>query len=187
MKHSAQAKKQVNRFGASPLVRRFASRIADAANGAPILDVGCGSGRNAMMLAEFGCTVICADIDLTRLRTMLSSRVSNSCPSSRLRLHSIDFINDRWPFGAGTLGGILNVHLLLPTLFPRFAQSLTPGGYLLIESIPGHGGNYLSLPAPGSVMSALASAFDFELYKERNAGPIGSDAVTVKVIARRAS
>jgi len=58
---------KTNPFGASPLVRRFASAIAEAANGAPILDVACGSGRNAMIFAELGCNVICVDIDLTRL------------------------------------------------------------------------------------------------------------------------
>lgn len=33
-------------------MRTFASKIADAAAGKPILDVACGSGRNAMLLAQ---------------------------------------------------------------------------------------------------------------------------------------
>jgi SAM-dependent methyltransferase len=185
MKRKARDEDSANKFGASPLVRRFASRIAAATNGAPILDVACGSGRNAMPLAELGCVVICVDIDLTQLSAQISSGCSRLKFSSQLRLRSLDLVKDPWPFGSVVFGGIVNVHFLLPTLFPHFENSLVPGGYLLIESIPGHGGNYLALPAAGEVKSALSPAFDFELYEERKVGPPGSDAVTVKLIAKR--
>src|ERR1700686_4454275 len=171
-------------LGASSLVRGFASRIADAAGSLPILDVACGSGRNAMLLSELGCTVVCIDKDLTRLKVELGLRASR-LTSSRLHLHYLDLVKDPWPFDAGTVGGIINVHFLLPALFPCFKKSLAPGGYLLLESVPGCGGNYLELPHAGRVKSVLQRAFDFEFYKEGKAGPPGVDAVTVKLLAKR--
>src|SRR6185437_9872766 len=53
-------------IAASPLIRRFCSRMASAASGKPILDIACGTGRNAFALAALGCNVICADKDLSR-------------------------------------------------------------------------------------------------------------------------
>ncbi|MCU1264573.1 MAG: hypothetical protein JWM21_891 [Acidobacteria bacterium] len=173
-----------NTFIASPLVRRFASTIADAANGAPIIDVACGSGRNAMIFAEMGCDVICVDINLTRLKNHLSGQASRFESSSRLKLRTLDLINDPWPFKAGAIGAIINIDFLLPTLFPCFAYSLVPGGHLLIETISGRGGNYLELPGAGEVRSALETGFHLELYEERKVGPKESNAVTVKLVGR---
>src|SRR5437763_193812 len=104
MKSSSHEKSRANKFGASPLVRKFASKIAGAAGAAPIIDVACGSGRNAMVLSELGCNVICADIDLTRLETLLSSGILRLKFPSRLHLHHLDLVNDSWPFGEGTIG-----------------------------------------------------------------------------------
>src|SRR5260370_7808777 len=188
MKHAVVASAgriKTNTFGASPLVRRFASSIAGAANGAPILDVACGSGRNAMIFAEMGCEVICVDRNLSNLEGELSGKGPAYEFSSRLQLRTLDLINDPWPFGAGTIGAIINVHFLRPTLFSSFEYSLASGGQLLIESISGRGGNYLELPAAGEVRSVLETGFDFDLYEERKVGPEGSNAVTVKVIATR--
>jgi hypothetical protein len=102
-----------------------------------------------------------------------------------LTLQHLDLVRDPWPLGADTVGGIINVHFLLPALFASFERSLRQGGYLLLESVPGCGGNYLDLPRAGEVKSALGKAFDFEFYKEGKVGPPGSDAVTVKAVARR--
>ena len=97
----------------------------------------------------------------------------------------MDLVHDPWPFGVGIVGAIINVHFVLPALFPLFESSLLPGGYLLIETVPAHGGNYLELPRAGDLRVAFQSAFDLEFYKERKAGPGNYDAVTVKLLARR--
>jgi len=167
----------------SVLVRRFGSRLADAAAGMPVLDVACGSGRNAIFLFQLGCTVICIDRDLTRLRTEQHT-MCNEVPA-RLRSQQIDLVKEPWPFGACTVGGIVNVHFLLPKLFPFFESSLSPGGYLMLETVPGCGGNYLELPRAGELRVAFGKAFDFELYKKRKVGPMSCDAVTIQILARR--
>jgi hypothetical protein len=97
----------------------------------------------------------------------------------------IDLVKERWPFAPQSVGGIINVHFLLPALFPHFADSLAPGSYLLLETVAGHGENYLELPQRGTLKSALRQAFDLEFYEERSVGPSEHNAVTVKVLARR--
>jgi hypothetical protein len=162
---------------ASPLVRRFAARIVDAAGNAPILDVASGMGRNAMIFAQLGCTVICLDKNQDLLR-----RLPNN---PRILPTQMDLATDRWLFGRSHLGGIVNVHFLLPAIFRRFKSSLSPGGYLLIETVPAHGNNFLELPKEGELRSALERAFDFDFYQEKKAGPPEYKKVTVRLLARR--
>jgi hypothetical protein len=97
----------------------------------------------------------------------------------------MDLVKDRWPFAANFAGGIINVHFLLPVLFPFFERSLSSGGYILVETIPGCGGNYLELPKAGGVRFAFEKNFQIEWYKERKVGPHGYDAVTVQMLARK--
>lgn len=98
----------------------------------------------------------------------------------------MDVLIDQWPFGKASLGGIIAIHFgVAPAFTEGFADSVTPGGCLLIETVGGQGGNYLELPGAGQLRSALCAAFDFEFYQERKVGPSGSDAVSVRLMARR--
>jgi len=165
----------------SPLVKKFGSTIADAAFGYPIIDVACGSGRNAFYLAEFGSNVICVDRDLTRLKKELPAQTV----SPRLTLFEMDLLADPWPFGPHTIGGIVLVDFLNLSLFALFERSLIAGGYLLIETVSGRGGNYLELPKASELRTALEKSFDFCVYREVKVGPRASNAVTVRLLARR--
>jgi SAM-dependent methyltransferase len=161
----------------SALVRRFGERIVEAARGVPILDVGCGAGRNAIHLAQLGGTVICLDKNVDLLRSL--PRAKRIVP-----LH-MDLATDRWPFGQGQLGGILSVHFLMRALFRQFESSLSTGGRLLIETVPAHGGNYIELPNEGELRSEFSEAFHFEFLQEKKAGPVGCGKVTVRLLAKR--
>jgi SAM-dependent methyltransferase len=170
----------------APFVRRCAERIAAAAAGKPILDVACGSGRNAFFLARLGGTVICIDKDLSALDVNLKrQRDILTGLATRLIPKRIDLLKDPWPFGPGSVGGIINVHCLLTTLLPAFATSLAPQAYLLLETVPAHGANYLELPQRGELKAALEPAFDLVFNEERPAGPSEYHAVAVKLFARR--
>lgn len=158
----------------SAFVRACAELLARDSRGKPILDVACGSGRNGFYLASFGCDIIFADRDLTRLHDR-----------GRVTSLEIDFARDAWPFARCTLGGIVNVHFLLPKLFSRFAASLAPGAYLLLETVPGCGHNYRELPKTGSLRRELTRDFEFEEYRERRVGPPDIGAVSVRLLARR--
>ena len=162
------------------MVQRFASQIVESARGKPILDLACGSGRNALTLARLDSHVICADIDLSRLGTLPRNEIT-----LRMQARQINFAADPWPFEIGSLGGIMNVHFMLPSLFAHFADSITSGGILLIETVPGCGGNYVQLPKAGELSSAFQQKFDFLFYKERKVGPRSSDAVVVRMVGKR--
>jgi SAM-dependent methyltransferase len=159
------------------LVRRFGAEIVEAANGAPILDVGCGAGRNAIYLEQLGGTVICLDKSSDLLRRL--PRTKGIVP-----LH-MDLATEHWPFAEGLLGGIVSVHFLMSTLLQQFGASLSTGGCLLIETVPAHGGNFIELPNEGELKRALAGVFQFVFSKERTAGPIGCGKVTVRLLAKR--
>ena len=160
----------------SAFVRECAERVVRASGGKPILDVACGSGRNGLYLASLGCDVVFIDRDLTRFHNR-----------KRLASLEIDLARDPWPFAPGMLGGIIDVHFLLPRLFPRFAASLAPGAYLLLETVPGCGRNYRELPKAGLLRQRLTKDFELEVYRERTVGPSEVGAATVRLLARRIS
>jgi hypothetical protein len=70
-------------------------------------------------------------------------------------------------------------------LFSFFVASLAADGFLLIETVPGCGGNYLQLPSAGQLRSSFAENFDFIFYRERKVGPPSFDAVTVQLVGKR--
>jgi len=171
----------------SPLLRRFATQIVEGSSGKPLLDVACGCGRNAFVFSQLGCAVICVDKDLTRVRAerLRLSHTSFSKGLAQLRLHQMDLVKDPWPFDASSIGGIVNVHFLLPSLFPFFESSISPNGYLFLETVPGCGGNYLELPKEGELRSIFDRSFEIEFYRERRVGPRSFDAVKVQLLGRR--
>jgi SAM-dependent methyltransferase len=179
MRNSQLNRAAIHHSAPSQFVSRFASQIASNASGMPILDVACGSGRNAIVFSQLGCSVICLDIDLSRLDMPHSTNVM-----AERKSYQLDLVHDPWPLGPRSVGGIINVHFLLPALFPYFERSLIPGGYLLLETIPGCGGNHVQLPKVGELRSALSSSYDLEFYKERRVGPIEYGAVTVHLLAK---
>jgi SAM-dependent methyltransferase len=157
--------------------------MAAAARELPVLDAACGAGRNAFVLAKLGCQVVCVDKDLRRLEEISKQlkRGPLAMLSKLVRLHPMDLTQDPWPFGAAEFGTIINVHFFLPGLLQHFETSLSPGGYLLVETPPGCGGNYRGLPKAGDVRQMLRPGFDIEHYREGRAGPV----VSVKVVARK--
>jgi SAM-dependent methyltransferase len=171
----------------SALVRRFAPKIAAGAGTSPILDVGCGTSRNAMVLSQLGCSVICMDKDLTAMHAQRLRLRDARFHSALVRLIplEIDFLRSGWPIAPRCVGGIVNIHFFLPILFPFFVSSLVPGGYFVFETVPGYGGNFLELPKAGQIRSMLEHNFAFDLYKETKAGPSNCNAVTVRLVAKR--
>ena len=145
------------------------------------MDVACGTGRNALLIARMGCDVVCLDRDLGRLK-VLKVRSRNSIAGSIFPLQCV-LGKDRWPFGTSTLSGIIDVHFLDTSLFGDFTRSLRPGGLLLVETFGGQGGNYLDLPRAREIRSKLRRAFDFVVYRERKVGPRGTNAASVQVLA----
>jgi len=165
------------------LVRRFAAHLIASAQGHPIVDVACGQGRNAVFLSRQGCEVICIDRDLSGLRKLIEN--SHEPAALKLKLYEVDLERDPWPLDPNSVGGIVNTQYLLRSLFALFKETVILGGLLLVETIPAHGGNYISLPKSGELRRMLEDGFMFEYYAERKAGPGAYDAATVKLLARK--
>ncbi len=160
---------------------QFAKEIAFNPIG-PIVDVACGYGRNAIHVSSFGVPVTCVDNDKQAL-AHITSLSSSLPPQANLTALHLDVINDPWPFEEESLGAILNVHFFRPELLGNFVNSLRVGGYLFIETIDGHGANYLELPPLGFIKDNLRDIFDIKLYKEKKVGPPETNAASVKVFA----
>lgn len=157
---------------------------------APALDVACGFGRNAFLLAAHGRDVVCVDRDLARLRTLqkmytplLGRDAVADRPGSIVPI-CITVNSSSWPFRAGSFGLVISAHFVDMALFDNFAACLIPSGYLYIETFGGQGGNYVDLPHPGEVRAALSSSFTLEFYREKRLSR-HLEAVTVKALARK--
>jgi SAM-dependent methyltransferase len=158
----------------------------------PILDAGCGVGRNAVALALRGLTVVCVDRDIHRLhviRTLGPRYIDTVKPpySAAGRLFPIcaDLDKPKWPFSKSQFSAITCVHFLKIELLDEFWSALVVGGYLFIETFGGHGQNHLDLPKAGQLRDLLSSRFNISFYQEKKVGPIGYDAVSVKLLAQK--
>ena len=165
----------------SIFVARFGARLVDAAQGYPIVDIGCGSGRNAIVAARMGCTVICLDKDMSRLRIDCLDPATRE----RLKVLQLDVLDEPWPFGANSLGGAIIVDFLPWPLFSALSESIIPDGFVLLETVSGRGGNFHELPLEGQLESIFKPAFVMDTYIEKPIRPRASCAVTVKMLARR--
>jgi SAM-dependent methyltransferase len=152
----------------------------------PILDAGCGVGRNAVALARLGHKVICADSDVDRLRS-LARIISRKRSRTSLFPVCVNLGHDEWPFGKDCFSAVVCVHFFDPKLLPLMRASLCAGGYLFIETIGGHGSNHLELPRAGELRQALDADFRFEFYEERQAGPERFGKRAVRLLAQKIS
>jgi SAM-dependent methyltransferase len=94
--------------------------------GGHVLDVACGSGRHAVMLARLGYPVDAVDRDLSL------SEGARAQPG--IRWVEYDLEQAPWPFAASSYAGILVTNYLHRPLFPHLIASLARGGLLLYET-----------------------------------------------------
>ena len=175
----------------SKTLMSFAEEMASHSD-LPILDAGCGYGRNAVALASRGSSVVCVDQKLERLHALVRLAPNRmvdlgvaSCKAGQLYPLVANLDPHQWPFGEKCFGGIICVHFLKISLFEAFRSSLAAEGYLYIETFGGQGRNYLDLPKAGQLHDLLSTNFHVLFYREKKVGPGGSDAVTVKLFARK--
>jgi SAM-dependent methyltransferase len=149
--------------------------------------MGCGSGRNAMLLSQLGCSTICIDKNMDSFNaTKRAVRGTELSKTFKLLTPTrLNVIADPWPFATCAFGGIISVHFLHRSLLAIFRTALMPGGLLLIETVPGCGGNYLELPKAGELRAALEDVFEIRYCRERKVGPADHDSAVVHMLAMR--
>ncbi|HEX9426496.1 MAG TPA: rhodanese-like domain-containing protein, partial [Candidatus Polarisedimenticolia bacterium] len=99
--------------------------------GGAALDLACGSGRHALLLAGAGCDVRAIDRDATTLASLRDT-------AGRLRLpvtvETLDLETGGVDLGAARYDLILVVHYLHRPLFPAILRALRKGGALIYET-----------------------------------------------------
>jgi len=91
------------------------------------LDLACGSGRHARLLAGLGHAVIALDRDVDALAAAAGEGIVT------LR-HDLEAPGAAWPIVPRSVAGIVVTNYLHRPLFGQLAASLAPGGVLIYET-----------------------------------------------------
>jgi SAM-dependent methyltransferase len=142
----------------SKWVVRFASLIAQG----EVLDLACGGGRHARLLASLGHQVLALDRDAEALRRC----EGNSIATLQVDLENGTSPETTWPFAANRFKGIVVANYLFRPLFPQILSSLAPNGVLIYETFAqgneryGKPSNPDFLLAPGELLEAVGAGPD---------------------------
>jgi len=148
-------------------------------------DVACGYGRHAIFLASLGYNVACIDRDEDAILAISgSTRNANGEVSGHTFAVRAD-LSLGVPLKTACLGLLIAVHYPMLDLVPNFEALLMPGGYIILETFGGQGGNWRQLPKAGYIRTQLQFGFELIRYAERRVRPAGANAVSVRGFARR--
>jgi SAM-dependent methyltransferase len=143
----------------SPWVQRWVGWIRP---GGAILDVACGSGRHARLLAHLGFEVDAVDRD-ARLFPK---------PPAGVTLLEADIEAGPWPYAGRLFDGIVVTNYLHRPLLPVIAASLEHGGLLVYETFAqgnerfGKPSNPAFLLAPGELLEAVRGTLRVLAYED---------------------
>jgi SAM-dependent methyltransferase len=110
----------------SPWVARFAPLIPRG----QVLDLACGGGRHARLLASLGHAVQAVDRDADALQRAAGPGIS----VRQMDLEGSEDSPCPWPFEDGVFAGIVVTNYLHRPLFAGLIASLAPGGVLIYET-----------------------------------------------------
>lgn len=136
----------------SPWVARFAPLIPSG----EVLDLACGGGRHARLLAGFRHAVLAVDRDAVALELAADKGITT-------QQFDLEADGAAWPFEEGRFAGIVVTNYLHRPLFPRLLHSLAPGGVLIYETFAqgneqfGKPSNPAFLLRQGELLEAVAS------------------------------
>jgi len=111
-----------SQLDASPWVRRFASQIP---KDGLVLDLACGGGRHANLLANLGYSVLAVDQDVTVIEQNRGPLIQSQALNLEL---------DEWPLEGQTFQGIVVTNYLFRPHLDRLPGMLTKGGVLIYET-----------------------------------------------------
>ena len=148
---------------------RFLTEVAPALKAGEAIDVGMGSGRNALYLAQSGWRVTGVDTSAVGVERARERAASRKLLFSAVQQNMFDF-----DYGTNRYDLILFMYMgPVGDLGERFVRALKPGGHLLIEHFAG-GFEAGSLPRlfKGLVVLQYREDEDFPDYDLRNKGRV---------------
>ena len=107
---------------ASPWVRRFAPQIPKEG---VVLDLACGGGRHALLLADLGYSVLAVDQNVDLLSWTSNSRIATK---------AMDLELEAWPLDGLEFSGIVVTNYLYRPHLGRLPEMLSKGGVLIYET-----------------------------------------------------
>jgi len=148
---------------ASGWIARFAPLIRP---GGTVLDVACGGGRHARLLARLGFEVDAVDRDAALFAD----------PPPGVRLLGADLEGGPWPYPGRRFDAVVVANYLHRPLLPMLVESLEPGGILLYETFArgnerfGKPSNPAFLLAPGELLEAVRGRLRVLAYEDLTVG-----------------
>jgi SAM-dependent methyltransferase len=112
---------------ASAWVRRFAPLIRQG----EVLDLACGGGRHARLLAGLGHTVTALDRDPQALAQVAAGSQGDAITTVE---YDLEAPGAAWPFASRSFAGIVVTNYLYRPLLPALGASLAPDGVLIYET-----------------------------------------------------
>jgi len=117
---------------AAGLLRDHLGLLLDLDRSLPVLDLACGTGRNGLLLAEQGLSVVFADKSDTALSVVERRLVEAGLQG---RIWQVDLerpgVN---PFSGQTFSAVVGFCYLHRPLFPSLLAAVTPGGLVVYET-----------------------------------------------------
>ena len=132
---------------------RHCERIA---SGGPVLDLACGSGRHARLLAGKGYAVYAVDRD--------AAAIAGLQGLARIDAVQLDLEGTDWPLAGRSFAGIVVTNYLWRPRLPDLLALLAPGGVLIYETFMlgneayGKPSNPEFLLRPGELREIVAAA-----------------------------
>jgi SAM-dependent methyltransferase len=129
------------------------------------LDLACGGGRHARLLASAGHPVIALDRDISAVAAL---HIAGVTPMQ----HDLEADGAVWPFDSGRFAGIVVTNYLHRPLFSHILDSLAPGGVLIYETFAqgneqfGKPSNPAFLLAPGELLDRLRPALRVVAFED---------------------
>lgn len=144
----------------SPWVREWIGWIQP---GGAVLDVACGSGRHARLLARMGFEVDAVDRDIALFAD----------PPAGVALLQADLEAGPWPYAGRRFAGIVVANYLHRPLLPVLVEALDRSGVLVYETFArgnerfGKPSNPDFLLAPGELLEAVRGKLRVIAYEDR--------------------
>lgn len=145
----------------SAWVRHWAGLIPA---GGRVLDVACGAGRHARVLAGLGFEVEAVDRDTEALARLAGV--------PQVHTLAADLEGGPWPYRPAQFDGVIVCNYLHRPLFPRLMESLASGGLLIYETFAvgneayGRPGNPDFLLKPGELLELASGRLRVIAFEE---------------------